>query len=158
MLRSARRARLEARTTAMQPISSYALSREYCRGPRADLFEHFSTAYGRYCAAEAGCAFVLLRGFDLGGFFFDQFDEVVDDVGVFKAVVGEAADEDLVGAVAAAGEADIGLARFARAVDDAADDRDGEPRRDVREPLLEPLDGLDDLELLAGAGMGRRSP
>jgi hypothetical protein len=30
---------------------------------------------------------------------------VVDDVGVFEAVVGEAADVDLVGAVAAAGEA-----------------------------------------------------
>ena len=53
---------------------------------------------------------------DLGGLLFDQFDEVVDDVGVFEAVVGEAGEVDLVGAVAAAGEADIGLARFARAV------------------------------------------
>jgi hypothetical protein len=61
---------------------------------------------------------------------------VVDDVGVFEAVVGEAADVDLVGAVAAAGEADVGFARLARAVDDAADDRDGERRRDVREALL----------------------
>jgi hypothetical protein len=32
-----------------------------------------------------------------------------------------------------------------------ADDRHGERRRDVREALLEPLDGLDDLKLLAGA-------
>ena len=77
---------------------------------------------------------------------------MVDDVGVFQAVVGEAADVDLVGAVAAAGEADVGLARLARAVDDAADDRDGQRRRDVREALLEPLDRLDDLEMLAGAG------
>jgi len=77
---------------------------------------------------------------------------VVDNVSVFQAVVGEAADVDLVGAVAAAGEADVGLARLARAVDDAADDRQGERRRDVREALLESLDGLDDLELLAGAG------
>ena len=67
-------------------------------------------------------------------------------------MVGEAADVDLVGAVAAAGEADVGLARFARAVDDAADRRKGQGRRDVREALFEPLDGLDDLELLAGAG------
>jgi hypothetical protein len=36
-------------------------------------------------------AITLLCRFDLGGFFFDQFDEVVDDVGVFEAVVGEAA-------------------------------------------------------------------
>ena len=54
--------------------------------------------------------------FDLGGFLLDQLDEVVDDVRVLQTVVGEAADIDLVGAVAAAGEADIGLARFARAV------------------------------------------
>ena len=77
---------------------------------------------------------------------------MVDDVGVFEAVVGEAADLDLVGAVAAAGEADIGLARFARTVDDAADDRDGEWRRDVLEALFEALDGPDHLELLARAG------
>ena len=77
---------------------------------------------------------------------------MVDDVGVLQAVVGEAADIDLVGAVAAAGEADIGLARLARAVDDAADHRHRQRRRDVREALLEPLDGLDHLELLARAG------
>ena len=72
---------------------------------------------------ELGFFFLLLRGFNFGGFFLDQLDEVVDDVGVFQAVVGDAADIDLVGAVAAAGEADVGLARLARAVDDAADDR-----------------------------------
>src|SRR5205085_12387975 len=53
---------------------------------------------------------------------------------------------------AATGEADVGFARLARAVDDAADDRDGDRRRDVREALFEALDGLNDLELLAGAG------
>jgi hypothetical protein len=31
----------------------------------------------------------------------------------------------------------------------------GERRRDVRETLFEPLDGLDDLELLPGAGRAR---
>ena len=101
---------------------------------------------------EPGLFFALLLGFDLSGLFLDQFDEVVDDVGVFEAVVGEAADVDLVGAVAAAGEADVGFARFARAVDDAADHRKGQGRRDVREALFEPLDDLDDLELLARAG------
>jgi hypothetical protein len=75
--------------------------------------------------------FPLLRGFDLGGLFLDQLDEVVDDVGVFEAVVGEAAEVDSVGAVAAAGEADVGLARLARAVDDAADNGRGERRRDT---------------------------
>jgi hypothetical protein len=35
---------------------------------------------------------------------------VVDDVGVFEAVVGEAAGVDLVSAVAAAGVADVGFA------------------------------------------------
>jgi hypothetical protein len=40
---------------------------------------------------------------------------VVDDVRVFDAVVDDAADIDLVGAVATAGEADVGLARLARA-------------------------------------------
>ena len=48
---------------------------------------------------------------------------MVDDVGIFLAVVGEAADVDLVGTVATAREADIGIARFAGTVDDAADDQ-----------------------------------
>jgi hypothetical protein len=56
--------------------------------------------------------------------------------------------------VAAAGEADIGLPRLARTVD-AADDRNGHRRRDVGEPFLEPLDRLDRLELLPGAGRAR---
>jgi hypothetical protein len=76
---------------------------------------------------------------------------MIDDVSVFQAVVSQAADIDLMRAVAAAGEADIGLARLARAIDDAADDRDRQRRRDVGKPLLEPLDRLDHLELLTGA-------
>ena len=44
-------------------------------------------------------------------------------LGVLEPVVGDAAEIDLMRVVAAAGEADIGLARLARAVDDAADDR-----------------------------------
>jgi len=53
---------------------------------------------------EPGLFFALLLCFDLGRLLLDQLDEVVDDVVVFEAVVGEAADIDLVGAVAAAGE------------------------------------------------------
>jgi hypothetical protein len=87
--------------------------------------------------------------------FSRQLDEVVDDVGIFEAVIGEAADVDLVGAVAAAGEADVGLARLARAIDDATDGRDGQRRRGVLKALLEPLDDIDDPELLAGAGRAR---
>ena len=75
-----------------------------------------------YCAAASrllSCCFSA----SISAAFLDQLDQMVDDVGVFQAVIGDAADIDLVGAVAAAGEADIGLARLARAVDDAADDR-----------------------------------
>ena len=53
-----------------------------------------------------------------------NIDEMIDDVLVLEAMVGKAADIHLMRAVAAAGEADVGFARFARAVDDAADDRD----------------------------------
>ena len=48
---------------------------------------------------------------------------MLDDALVFQAVGLIAVQIDLVGVVAAAGEADIGLARLARAIDDAADDR-----------------------------------
>src|SRR5271165_3072574 len=43
---------------------------------------------------------------DFSGLLFDQLDEMVDDIGVFQPVVGEAADIDLMGPVAAAGKAD----------------------------------------------------
>ena len=43
-----------------------------------------------------------LRRFDRSGLFFDQFDEVVDDIGVLQPVVGDPAEIDLVRAVAAA--------------------------------------------------------
>src|SRR5215470_2734772 len=84
-----------------------------------------------YAAAEPGFLLLPLRRFDVRCFLFDQLHEVVDDVGVFQTMVGQAVDVDLMGAVAAAGEADIGFARFARAVDDATDDRHRHRRRDV---------------------------
>ena len=63
------------------------------------------------------------RGFDLGRLGFDQPDDMVDHVGVLDMVVGDAGEIDHVLAVAAAGDADVGLARFAGAVDDAAEHR-----------------------------------
>src|SRR3546814_19181923 len=58
-------------------------------------------------------------------------------------------------AVASAGDADVGLARFAGAVDDAAQYRERHRGLDVAERLFERLDGADDVEPLpraAGAG------
>src|SRR3546814_10652242 len=83
---------------------------------------------------------------------FRSFDQMVDDAVVLQAVVRLALDVDLVGAAPAAGEADVGHQRLAGAVHHAADHRDGHRRGDVGKALLEDLDGLDDLELLARAG------
>ncbi len=58
---------------------------------------------------------------------------MIDDAGVLQAVMRYAGDIDLVRAVAAAGEADVGLARLARAVHDAADHRHRHRRGDVRD-------------------------
>src|SRR3546814_2605892 len=77
---------------------------------------------------------------------------MIDDAVVLQAVVRHALDVDLVGAAPAAGEADVGHQRLAGAVHHAADHRDGHRRGDVGKALLEDLDGLDDLELLARAG------
>ena len=49
----------------------------------------------------------LLR-LDLGRLLLDQLDQVVDDAGVLQAMVRHARDIDLMGVVAAAGEADVG--------------------------------------------------
>src|SRR3546814_8756149 len=58
---------------------------------------------------------------------------------------------DHVGAVAAGGDADIGLARLAGAVGDAAEHRQAHRRADVLEALLQFLDGADDVEALPRA-------
>ena len=49
---------------------------------------------------------------------------------------------------AAAGDADVGLARLAGAVDDAAEHRERQRHADMLEPLLERLDGADHIEAL----------
>jgi hypothetical protein len=100
--------------------------------------------------------FPPLRGFDLRSPLLDRIDEVVDDVGVFQAVVGDATDVDLVGSVAAAGEADVGFARLARPLTTQPMTRDGEWRRDVREALIEPAILSEIKAALADAGYGKR--
>ena len=93
-----------------------------------------------------------LRSLDLRRLLLDQLDQVVDDVGILQPMVRHARDIDLVRAVAAAGEADVGLARLARAVHDAADHRHRHRRGDVGDALLQRLDGADHVVLLARAG------
>src|SRR5690606_27097998 len=95
------------------------------------------------------------RRFDFRRFGFDQLDDVVEHALAFDVVIGHARKVDHVFARAAAGDADVGLARFAWAVDDAAEHRERERRLDVLEPLLERLDGLDHVEALAGAAWAR---
>src|SRR5207248_11098016 len=96
-----------------------------------------------------------LVGFDLGGLGFDQLHDVIDHLGVFDVVVGDAREIDHVRAVAAAGDADVGLARFAGAVHDAAEHTERHWRLDVLQAGLERFDGADHVEALpraAGAG------
>jgi hypothetical protein len=82
--------------------------------------------------------FAALCGFDLGGLFSTNSTRWSTMSASLEPMVGDAAQIDLVRAVGAAGETDIGLARLAKAVDDAADHRHGEWRRDVLEALFEP--------------------
>ena len=76
---------------------------------------------------------------------------MIDDIGVYDLVIGDAVEIDHVGAVAAAGETDVGLARLAWSVDDATDHRQGHGRGDMREPLFEQTHRLDHRKALARA-------
>ena len=67
-------------------------------------------------------------------------------------VVGLAGGIDHVPPRAAAGDADIGHQRLARAVHHAADDRQRHRRLDMRQPLLQLRHRLDDVEALPRAG------
>src|SRR3546814_11220560 len=64
-------------------------------------------------------------------------------------VVGDARQIDHMLAIAAAGDADVGFARFAGAVDDAAENRQRHRRPDVLERLFQLLHGANDVEALA---------
>src|SRR3546814_13965155 len=64
-------------------------------------------------------------------------------------VVGDARQIDHMLAIAAAGDADVGFARFAGAVDDAAENRQRHRGPDVLERLFQLLHGANDVEALA---------
>src|SRR5688572_11425316 len=66
----------------------------------------------------------VLLARDLRRLGFDQRDQMVDDRLILEPMMRLAGDVDHMRAIAAAGETDIGLARLAGSVDDAADDRD----------------------------------
>ena len=103
---------------------------------------------GYSAASSAGSERASL---DLGRLGLDQLDDMLDHVGVLDMMVGHARQIDHVLAVAAAGDADVGLARFAGAVDDAAEHRERHRRADMLQPLLERLDGADHVEALPRA-------
>src|SRR3546814_20160323 len=71
---------------------------------------------------------------------------------------GDARQIDHVLARAAAGEADIGLARFAGAVADAAQHRKRHRRADMLEPLLKLFDRADHVEALPCAAWAGADP
>src|SRR3546814_4316452 len=73
-------------------------------------------------------------------------------------MIGDARQIDHVLARAAAGEADIGLARFAGAVDDAAQHRKRHRRADMLEPLLKLFDRADHVEALPCAAWAGDDP
>ena len=63
-------------------------------------------------------------------------------------VVGHAGQIDHVLAIAAPGYADVGFARLARTIDDAAENRERKRRFNVAQRVFEFLDGADDVEAL----------
>jgi len=91
--------------------------------PRTGCSEIKERPGGVYWAA-ARRQRVLPAGLDLRRLLFDERHQMIDDVGVLEPMIGRPFEIDHVRAVAAAGEADVGFRRLARAVDDAADDRD----------------------------------
>src|SRR6202000_2962575 len=96
-------------------------------------------------------------GFDGLGLLLAELDDVVDELLVVEAVGGLAVQVDLAVALAraAAGEAEIGLARLPRAVHHAADDRKRHRRGDVLQPVLQRAHRLDHVEALPRAGRAR---
>src|SRR5437868_4928620 len=80
---------------------------------------------------------------------------MIDHLAVFDVVVRHARQIDHMRAVAAAGDSDVGLTRFAGAVDDAAEYRERHRSLDVLQPVLERFYGPDHVEALArAAGAG----
>src|SRR5262249_19863767 len=92
--------------------------------------------FKRRCDRVAG-------GLDFGCLLFAQFDDMIDESGVVELINRLAVEIDHAGARAAAGEADVGFARFAWAVHDAADDRKRHRRGDVLQAFFQDAHGLD---------------
>src|SRR6185312_4376294 len=123
-----------------------------CRVPAARRAWPDGAASAR---SRVGGRLLALLRFDLGRLLFHHLDEVIDDALILEAVVRHAGNIDLMRIVAATGETDIGFARLARPVDDAADHRERHRRGDMRQALLQDLDRLDDFEILPRAGGAR---
>ena len=81
---------------------------------------------------------------------------MVDHVVVVLLVALLACQIDHARSGAAAGKANIGHQRLARAVDHAADDRQAHRGLDMLQPLFQRLDGLDHVKALTRAAEGRR--
>src|SRR4029450_947297 len=107
-----------------------------------------------------GLAKYLLGGFarrficsvarlDLRRLLLDEADDMVDHLLVADMMVGDAGQIDHMLALAAAGDADVGLARFARAIDDASEHAQRHRGPDVLQPLLQLFDSTDDVEARA---------
>src|SRR4029079_13962973 len=95
------------------------------------------------------------RAFDLGCLCLDQLHDMLDHVGILHMMVGHAGQIDHMPALAAASDADVRLTRFAGAVHHASKHRKRHGRPDMLQPLLESLDGADDVEALASAAGAR---
>src|SRR5215217_92896 len=92
------------------------------------------------------------RGVQLCGLGLDLLDDLVDHAFVGLFVGDLAVKIDHARALAAAGEADVGVEGLARAVDDAADDGQRHRGGHMGQLLFQDADGLDDIEALTGAG------
>src|SRR5262249_7800591 len=91
-------------------------------------------------------------GLDFGGFLLAEFDDVIDERFVLQLINRLAVQIDHAGAGATTGETDVGLARFARSVHHAADDRQRHGRGDVLQAVFQNFNGLDYVEALPRAG------
>ena len=83
---------------------------------------------------------------------------MIEHIVALDVVIGHPGEIDHVLAIAAAGYADVGLARFARAIDHAAEHRKAHRRLDVLEPLLERLNRANHVEALPRAARARHHP
>ena len=114
----------------------------------------------RWCRENAGSAVSGLGRsgvgrygcLDLGGTGLDKADNMLDDVAIRQPVIGETRHIDLMRSLSAACQADIGLARLARAIYHTADDRHRYRHIDMFETLLDHLNCRNHVELVTRTG------